>query len=291
MLRIFDLSERLPGPYASMLLKDHGCHIIRIEDTHKSDPFNSDEFKVHNPLFFEWYKKINDGKSIKKFKFFSEEFYAFLNDEITNKNAESTIIIFSKGTKKAEEVYQRLYSKVPLINILASKSDPKMHDLNVLAKYNLLNMHLEHFKDQKVIAPPFLPMAGITFGHMISELALVAAIKKEAKILPIYLDECIENSLYKLGSKSSMNLHNGKFPSYNIYRLKDDQFVAIALIEESLWDEFIKIAKLNLNLEDRFSRHTKITETLINYFYNLSSEEISKTFSSLSGISIIKSQN
>ena len=56
-IRVLDVSRMLSGPYATMLLADHGAEVIKIESaegdsSRRSGPFKEDDLKRHWSGYF-----------------------------------------------------------------------------------------------------------------------------------------------------------------------------------------------------------------------------------------------
>ncbi len=290
MFTVVDLSQRLPGPYACKRLLNLGASVIRLEDSDAPDPFESDEMKKINPLFYEWYCNINSGKIVEKISLNTnlDYFHTLLNNL-----PDFSIIIHSLGSKKELEIFKSTQGseilsrkKHILMSIKASKENPYLHDINALAINGLLDFHSTHFKNHSYIAPPFLPIAGISFGHIIAEKSLELWIKKKNGFHEVFLADEIKESLGLLKGTVDLALHNGLFPSYQIYKTKDGKYAAVALIEEKFWKEFINISNIDLEIEDRFSSNIEIFQKIECYFSTHNASELEDLFQNLSCISI-----
>lgn len=288
-MTVIDLSKRLPGPYATKRLLELGSKVIRIEDSESIDPFQSSEMKIVNPLFYEWYINLNSGKEIKSISL-SKDIVQF--QSLLSALEPFSIIIHSLSDKKEQElIADKMIKDKNLIclSIKASKQDPHLHDLNILALQGLLNYHSANFANNERIAPPFLPIAGISFGHTIAEKALWLKMTNKSGRHTIYLEDEIQGSLGLLKGSVNKALHNGLFPCYQIYRTKDQKYIALALIEERFWLEFLNISKLveiGLTLESRFSTDQKVFDQLVSFFLKHDGEELTMMFKTLSALTI-----
>lgn len=287
MLKILDLSHRLPGPYAAKRLAHLGFSVTRVEDIHHADPFLDQQLEKINPQFSSWHKKLSAEKKIVQLDLSHPDELTKLKELVLSHN----VIINSRGerflnTIGVDENFCQS-NKLLAINLKASKHEPHLHDLNALAQSSLLNYHLIHFKNKNIaqnspcyFPPPFLPIAGLAFGHGITENILAHSIKNEFGIKHIYLDDEVKNSIAHLQFNDALALHNGKFPSYGIYRLKSEKsFVAIALIEEKFWHQFITETNLLLTLDDRFSTDEKVFKTMADFFSIHDQKSLDKLFS------------
>lgn len=271
--QVLDLTHRLPGPTAGHLLKEMGAHVVKVEDEAFGDPFLDGFFKEMDPSFSLWYQALNNGKDIQRFS---------LKDNIPRLQeiADKSDIILMGLPPKLQKSYEldfnsiekrrlEAYNKAPftLIHMTASHNLKKgMHDLNALASQRLLDLHVWEMEQQglqNTIAPPFLPIAGIGYGAIIANQALANLLKAKATGKAteetISLEESVkalwspfyDDALQESGQKRF--LHNGRYPCYNIYRLKDHGHLAVASLEPKYWQRFCELLELPLSLDDRFA--------------------------------------
>lgn len=276
-LKITDLSGRLPGPYATFVLKSLGAVVNKIENLEvECDPFISKDYKKLNPNFSCWYENMNKDKAIHQFSF-SEE------PEKLQKFLENGQIIISPRNRFFEKIFENyeLKSSQTLIYINGGKNEWKhLHDLNALAFTKTFSDHLA-FSD----TPPFLPLAGMSYGQFIATAALASLRKAERSNLPIetdlYLSEVIPHLYDALHSKQSVSphkfLHNGAYPSYNIYKTKDAEYVCLAAVEEKYWQRFCELFSCEDLLQDAFDSSGKTHDKLRNLFSKLTYHEINET--------------
>lgn len=258
---ILDLTHRLPGPLGGHLLSLHGAKVIKVEDKKFGDPFKQGLFGDMDSSFEYWYRSLNQHKNIKTLDFGSVEDQKALHELITQADAILMGLPGKVQTKLGIDTQKISESKV-VIEMKASKSDEgALHDLNALAKTGLLGMHIEDHQED-ILYPPFLPVSGIIFGHRIA-MATMAALLKAGKsgkglIETCYLLESTQESLTPFyndelrSTGETKFLHNGKFPCYALYRLKDGHYAALAAVEEKFWQAFTKALSLDIESEKRF---------------------------------------
>ncbi len=261
-MKVIDLSHRLPGPLCGKVLTDLGASVTKIEDHKFQDPFLSGLFAQFDSSFTSWYENLNQGKSVERFDFNSP-----LDQEKIHKlvmDADAVIVgIPDKAREKLKITDKDLTVKKPkvVIELLASKHEKKsMHDLNAMAMTGLLSLYVAG-RTEKIIDPPFLPIAGISFGHKAATDLLAAFIKSsrvnETQFVKTYLDQVTEEMLGIFWPKADRDqgrtkfLHNGIYPCYSLYQTKDGKYVALAAVEEKFWLRFCEIFKLNTS-HDRF---------------------------------------
>lgn len=261
-MKVIDLSHRLPGPFCGKILSDLGATVIKIEDHKFQDPFLSGLFAQFDSSFISWYENLNQEKTISRFDFNDEVDQEKIHKLVTN--ADAVIIgIPDKTREKLKITDKDLSLKKPMvvIELLASRHEKKsMHDLNAMAMTGLLSLYVAG-RTEKIINPPFLPIAGISFGHKAATDVLAAFIKSmrsnETQFVKTYLDEVTEELFGIFWPKAdrilgrTKFLHNGIYPCYSIYQTKDAKYVALAAVEEKFWLRFSEIFKIDTT-HDRF---------------------------------------
>ncbi len=260
---VLDLSHRLPGPLAGHLLSLMGASVIKVEDSTFGDPFKQGLFGDMDSSFEYWYRSLNSHKKIKTLDFSSTEDQA----EIKKLVNEADAVLMGLPGKVREKLglnedFLLSGKSRAIIEMKASRNDEgALHDLNALAKTGLLGMHIEDRKED-ILYPPFLPVSGIIFGHRIALATLGALLKlgrtNKGLIETCYLLESTQESLSPFFDEALRNtgetkfLHNGKFPCYALYRLKDGHYAALAAVEEKFWLAFTKALSLEIEPEKRF---------------------------------------
>lgn len=259
-----DLSHRLPGPLGGKILADLGAEVIKVEDQKFKDPFIFGLFAEMDPSFPHWYEELNHKKQIVRIDFKSPE----AKDELKKllDKADGVIMGLPPKVRSFLGVDRETLEKLnrPFCHIeLFSKRDLTrgMHDLNALADTGLLKLYVEGHQEP-VLDPPFLPVAGIVFGHKAATdlLAGLLLAKRENKpqFIESYLYEASEEILAPFWPKACRKnnetrfLHNGRYPCYALYRLKDGSYAALAAVEEKFWERFIASIGLNISAELRF---------------------------------------
>lgn len=282
-IKIIDLTHRLPGPLAGKILHDLGAEVIKIEDEKHKDPFLSGIFSAFDNSFEDWYKELNAGKKIIRLDFKSPEIKKKIAEIIHE--ADGILLSLSpklKGTLGLTD--QELQGELAVVELEASSTHNKaMHDLNALAISGYLSLHVAHETDA-IVPPPFLPVAGIAFGQQVATqlLANLIASKKSKSVVKTisYLHDTADNIFHPFWSKELRHqkrtkfLHNGAYPCYCLYRCKDENYVALAAVEEKFWSDFIATFDVSLDLERRFNTDPASFQIVADTFAKLTANEI-----------------
>jgi crotonobetainyl-CoA:carnitine CoA-transferase CaiB-like acyl-CoA transferase len=285
-LKIIDLTHRLPGPLAGKILCDLGHEVIKIEDEKHKDPFLSGMFSSFDESFEDWYKELNQQKKIVRLDFKSSDIKEKIKEHL--KDADGILLSLSPKLKDLlgvdDESLKAFSHPLAVVELEASQHHLKaMHDINALALSGFLSLHVAQ-TDRPIVAPPFLPVAGIAFGQqvatqLLSNLIQAREDKKLVKSVS-YLYESAESILKPFWSpalqkqKRTQFLHNGAYPCYSLYRLKDGNYVALAAVEDKFWQDFIEIFKISLPLEERFNKNASSFQKVADAFAKLDTSEI-----------------
>ncbi|MBC7428195.1 MAG: CoA transferase [Bacteriovorax sp.] len=261
-MKIIDLTHRLPGPLCGQVLTGLGATVTKIEDHKFQDPFLSGLFAQFDSSFISWYENLNQGKVISRFDFNSEADQEKIRKMVLE--ADAVIMGLPEKTREKLKITDadiKLKKPFVAIELLASRREKKsMHDLNAMAMTGLLSLYVAG-RTEKIIDPPFLPIAGINFGHKAATDLLAAFIKssktQETQFVKTYMDEATEELLGIFWPKADRDsgrkkfLHNGIYPCYSLYQTKDGKYVALAAVEEKFWLRFCDIFQVKTTL-DRF---------------------------------------
>ncbi len=284
-MKIIDLSHRLPGPLCGKILTDLGASVTKIEDHKFQDPFLSGLFAQFDSSFTSWYENLNSGKSIERFDFNLPSDQEKIHKLVME--ADAVIIgIPDKAREKLKITDSDLSIKRPkvVIELLASRHEKKsMHDLNAMAMTGLLSLYVSG-RTEKIIDPPFLPIAGISFGHKAATDLLAAFIKatrvNETQFVKTYLDQVTEELLGIFWPKADRDsgrtkfLHNGIYPCYSLYQTKDEKYVALAAVEEKFWLRFCEVFKLITSHDRFYHKDTSLFDQVADTLGSLTQKEI-----------------
>jgi len=280
-MKIIDLSQRLPGPFAGKILSDLGAEVIKIEDSKRPDPFL--EFDV-DQSFKCWYEELNSSKKIVRLDFSSEHIQAEIAKILQGADALLMGLPEKLKTKLGLQD-ENLPRPLAVVELSASRIHKSMHDLNAMAQCGLLSLHVAD-ENREIAPPPFLPIAGISFGQQVATQTLANIINsKQTNALvktECYLQdnaEFILNCFWPLKLRHDSRgkfLHNGAYPCYCLYRTLDGHYVAVAAVEERFWTQLIEIFQIDLSVEDRFSKDPKSFDKVKSTFAKLNADAIER---------------
>ncbi|MFP5492232.1 MAG: CoA transferase [Bacteriovoracia bacterium] len=285
-LKVLDFTQRLPGPLGGHLLALLGADVIKVEDQKYQDAFLQTEQTGLIGNFQDWYHELNKEKKLTRLNFDASD----IKSQISQLMSDADIILTGMPQKLAIKLgldhagLKQINRALVVLEVGASKDNQgSMHDLNALAEAGFLQLHVTD-NSPSPLAPPFLPVAGISFGQQIALTALAfhrqAQQEKKPIISKVYLyDEIIKVmgplwSSNLRGQKQTKFLHNGAYPCYALYRNKDGDWLAVAAVEEKFWREFVNILNLPLSAEDRFSTSQKTFQHVVQAIQALSTAEL-----------------
>jgi len=275
---ILDLTRMLPGPYCSMILADLGAEVIRVEDPkypYANPPpfFQKGRYResAFNSILMRNKKSITLNLKKEKAR---EIFYELV------KKADVVLDTFRpKVTNKLKIDYDTLSSINPSIICCSltgyGQNGPYEqiagHDLNYIGICGILNLNRDRLilgqEDQE--RAPIIPgiQAADIGGGLVSAIGILGAIierdnnpEKKGQ----YIDISMTDSVFSFmpmaaayhfskdlndGIKTQNPLH-GNFPSYSVYKTKDNKFVSVGVIEVKFWRELCNgLAREDLKLK------------------------------------------
>ncbi len=283
---ILDFTHRLPGPLGCLLLSHLGARILKVEDQTFKDPFIEGLFPQIDESFTHWYRELNHSKEILRLDFKSDS----IKDEIQKllHQADGVLLALPPKLKNhlglTDQELRARQGTLAVVELAASFShQASLHDLNALALTGLLKLHTQN-ATQNILPPPFLPIAGISFGAKAALdllAALLSAQKQKSTILTkTFLFESTEEIFSPFWPKQLREtrqqfLHNGRYPCYTLYRLKDGHYAALASVEPKFWNKFCELFELKLSLEDRFHYQSdRVFQIVSKAFLKKNSQEV-----------------
>jgi len=286
-LKVVDLTHRLPGPFAGYVLESLGAEVFKIEDHKFQDSFLSGLFSEFDNSFVDWYDNLNCRKKVLRFDFNNSHDQEKIHQLVME--ADLVIMGLPDSTRKKLKLTQDEWDKNKsqvVIELLASKKTTKsMHDLNALAHTGLLSLHV-HNQNEKIVAPPFLPIAGISFGHFAATELLAFYVKSlkshQTEFVKTYLDEVTENLYGIFWPKKdriqmrTKYLHNGMYPCYALYQTKDNHYIALACVEEKFWLNFCLKFQIDSSVDRFHYSDQSVFELILKKISQYTKDEIEK---------------
>ena len=285
-IKIIDFTHRLPGPLAGKILADMGAEVIKVEDVKHKDPFLSGMFSEFDQSFQNWYEELNKNKKVIRLDFKAPEARTEIRKLL--ESADGLMLSLGPKLKTNLGLTDEDLKDLPLavVELEASSTHNKaMHDLNALAISGYLSLHVAH-EEKPIVAPPFMPVAGIAFGQQVATQLLANIIESSrhkgfVKSVS-YLHDTADSILHPFwsstlrGQKKTKFLHNGAYPCYSLYRTSDGQYVAVAAVEEKFWIDLKETFSIDLPLERRFDTSEEAFSKVASTFAKLSAEEIER---------------
>lgn len=251
-IRVLDLSQYIPGPFATQILADLGASVLKVEPPN-GDPMRSfmllDDDGI-SPL----YKQINAGKQLLELDLKTSGNRALFEDLV----AKADVLLESYRPGVMERLgfsRERLQQLNPrLIHCALSgfgQTGPARlragHDLTYLAMSGSLGVS----GSAETPTMAFAPVADHAGAMLATTGILAALLRRAASGRGSYLDlSLFEAALFwqSIGLTAAQrpgealargrNLLTGGAACYQIYRTADDRFIALAPLEEKFWTAF-----------------------------------------------------
>ena len=250
--RVLDLSQYLPGPYATRLLADLGADVVKIEPP-GGDPMRHfiflDEDGV-SPL----YKQVNAGKQIVRLDLKCDAG----RNHFTQLVLAADVLLESYRPGVLDRLGfspSQLRSLNPrLVHCALSgfgqdgpASQRAGHDLTYMA----LSGMLHHTGTVEMPVMPFPPISDYAGGQQAASLILAAMLRRERRGEGCYIDTSLFESVLSWQSfgqagvgRSGRELEPGQgmitggLACYQIYRTLDRKFVVLGALEAKFWQAF-----------------------------------------------------
>ncbi len=273
-IKIIDFSTLLPGPLATLMLKDAGAEVIKVEkiggeDMRKLEPTLEGESFL--------FALLNRGKKSVEIDLKDSNSYSQLLHLI--KKCDVLVEQFRPGVMKRLgldwEVIRKINKKIVYCSISGYgqkgiKSQKASHDINYLAESGLLS--LSTCENGKPLIP-FSQIADIAGGTYPAFMNILLGIVKSIRTgKGSYLDISMYENLIPLAwlgigkllysgsckKSNSLQLYGGS-PRYYIYKTKDKKYLALGALEDKFWINFCKIIKAPEDVKnEKFNAKTLI---------------------------------
>ncbi|MDT8421434.1 MAG: CoA transferase [Desulfuromonadales bacterium] len=251
-IKVLDLSQYLPGPYATQVLADLGAEVLKIEPP-QGDPMRTFILQDEDGLS-PWYKQVNAGKTLRRLDLKTDRGQNVLAELL--RDADILLESYRPGVmKRLGFDRERLRQLNPrLIHCALSgfgQTGPCReragHDLTYLAMSGMLS--LTGTPATPVI--PFPPICDYAAGKQAATAILAALLRRGKTGQGCFIDVSLfEMALswqsFALTAASrpgqqfgrGRDLLTGGAACYQIYRTADERFVALGAIEKKFWETF-----------------------------------------------------
>ena len=250
--RVLDLSQYLPGPYATRLLADLGADVVKIEPP-GGDPMRSFIFLDDDGLS-PLYKQINAGKMVVQIDLKS----ASGRDQFETLVAAADVLLESYRPGVLERLgfsQTRLHDLNPrLVHCAISgfgQDGPACqragHDLTYMA----LSGMLYHTGTLETPVIPFPPISDYASGQHASSMILAALLRREKQGTGCFIDTSLFETILSWQSfgqagtgrsgrplEPGQGVITGGMACYQIYRTLDHKFGVLGALEAKFWRAF-----------------------------------------------------
>ena len=250
--RVLDLSQYLPGPYATRLLADLGADVVKIEPP-GGDPMRTFIFLDDDGLS-PLYKQVNAGKTVVRLDLKSERGRAHFKELVM---AADVLLESYRPGVMARLGFSPTYlqSLNPLLVHCALSgfgqdgpaSQRAGHDLTYLA----LSGMLHHTGTMETPVIPFPPVSDYATGQHAASMILAALLRKEKLGEGCFIDVNLFETVLSWqsfgqagvgrlgrGLDPGRGLITGGMACYQIYRTADQKFMVLGALEEKFWQAF-----------------------------------------------------
>jgi crotonobetainyl-CoA:carnitine CoA-transferase CaiB-like acyl-CoA transferase len=261
-LQVLDLSLLLPGPFCTMLLRDLGATVIKVEPP-TGDPLRN--------LDHHLYDQLNRGKSVIRIDLKNPSGQCVLREFV--ERADVMLEGFRPGVSRRLGIdFERMRKINPKLVYCSlsgyGQAGPlagwPSHDINFAALSGLLS---ESSNAHREVGVPVVDLAGGSTAAVLILAALqVVSRNGEGLYIDATLFDCaIVWSQLRLHSNHTSPVTE---PTYGVYQLVDGKSVACAILEDKMWKQLCEAFAW-----DDWSEHIG----LASYSVRLSrAEEISK---------------
>jgi len=253
-VRVLDLSQLLPGPYATQLLADMGAEVIKVEPTAGGDgarhtPPHTDE--GHGALF----DAVNRGKRSVALDLKSEA-----GREAFLELAETADVVFEQFRPGVvdrlgidyESVRERnpevVYCSLTGFGQDGPHADRVGHDLNYIGMAGMLDMTRESpDADPQIPGYPVADMAGGLFAAFgVLGGLLGRALQGGGEYVDVAMTDVVLSfsqpvayqALTGMDPRPGRTSLSGGLPWYDVYEAADGEYVTIAALEPKFWETF-----------------------------------------------------
>ncbi len=239
-VRVLDLSQYIPGPYASLQMAELGAEVIKVE-VPGGDPMRG--FGAKNGEISAFYRHLNRGKKVVEVNLKNPDGQSTIKKLLSDAN------ILLEGFRPG--ILQRLgFSPERLLEINAKlivcslsgfgQDGPDAlrggHDLGYSARAGLYSEN----REKRLLKLP--PIADHVGALQALSTMLAALYQQEKTGQGCYLDISLVEPLlawqYLAENKAESRQITGDAAYYNIYETADNRFITLAALELTFWSAF-----------------------------------------------------
>lgn len=265
-VRVLDFSTLLPGPMCSLLLAEAGAEVVKVER-----PERGDEMRSYAPKFGSDsvnFALLNRGKrsvtlDLKDGSDRQEAHRLVAHSDVLIEQFRPGVMArLGLGPVDLLARHPRLvYCSITGFGQSGPLSSTAAHDLNYLAESGMLGLGAG--ADGAPVLPPAL-IADLGGGAYPAVMNILLALRqRDATGAGCHLDVSMADNLFAfmywaLGNgwgadqwpEPGGELVTGGTPRYQIYRTRDDRFLAAAPLEQKFWENFLAVIEAPGLLDD-----------------------------------------
>lgn len=243
-VRVLDLSQYLPGPFATRMLSDMGADVVKVEPPGGEPGRRLD--REGRETVSPYYHVVNAGKRVISLdlKVDTGQFAAMVEraDVLLESFRPGVLERLGYGEQRLKEINPNMihcalsgYGQTGPLRLASG------HDLNYVA----LTGALAATGTREAPAIPFPPMADHS-GAMIAVVSILGALLARTHGgRGVFLDVSLNESLlflqelaFAFDARRGQGLLTGGSACYQIYRTADDRFVTLSPLEPKFWANF-----------------------------------------------------
>ncbi|WP_436933837.1 CaiB/BaiF CoA transferase family protein [Halovenus marina] len=252
-ITVLDLTQLLPGAYATQLLTDMGATVVQVEPP-DGDPLRSVPVLTPDDGLFESLSRGTHSVVLDLKETAGQEAVKALADD-----ADAVLVGFRPATAErlgidyetlSEETDGLVYCSLTGYGQTGPYRDRPGHDLTFAGQSGLLDRSRRSRSDRPT--PPPFSIADMT-GGLFAALALSAGLlARERDGEGTYIDLSMLDVLLSLGQSQGPGAlvgedpdppgpFTGRYPCYDIYETADERYVTLAAFEPKFWNRFCEL--------------------------------------------------
>jgi crotonobetainyl-CoA:carnitine CoA-transferase CaiB-like acyl-CoA transferase len=277
-VRVLDFSRLFPGPLCTLMLADLGADIIKVE------PPEGEPARYYPPCHFgsgATFLQLNRGKRSLTLDLKKPPAIEVVHKLL--KDCDILVESYRPGVMKRfgldydslkEQFPSLIYCSITGYGTYGAHAAKPGHDLNYISLAGIVS--LSGCSEKGLVIPP-IQIADLLGGFQAGMAILAALIQRGREQHGQHL--CIsllDGAFFTLISLAGMhfaglplrpetNPLSGRLACYNLYRTKDDRYLALALLEPKFWKAFCDKVGLSQYSENHLLQdQEKLTEVLTN---------------------------